>query len=127
MDDYTADDVSRALKPVESLIGKSEKAQRRLAPGTWQHTMLGDNLRALRIAHALMSERVDGAHAPSEAELSDALGAFDSMIARARDAKTKFAPGTPQHSLQRNRLEALRLARALTENAARDLERHGHT
>jgi hypothetical protein len=36
--------------PIASLIAKSEKARQKLASGTWQHTMLGENLDALRIA-----------------------------------------------------------------------------
>jgi hypothetical protein len=52
-----SDEAPRALGPITSLISKSAKAQRKLTPGTWQHTMLRDNLRALRLAVALMTGR----------------------------------------------------------------------
>lgn len=51
---YTTEELREALRPIASLISKSEKAQRKLEPGTWQHTMLRDNLKALRIAEALI-------------------------------------------------------------------------
>lgn len=95
---------------MESLILKSEKAQRGVAPGTWQHAMLRDNLKALRIASALMGERMDKADGPSRDELLEAVGALASMAAKAEKARRKFLRGTPQHTLQRNRLLALRKA-----------------
>lgn len=110
MHDYTQDDLQEARRPLASLISKSEKAQQKLAPGTWQHTMLRDNLEALHIASALMNEET-GTFRPDE--LHEALGAFSSMIGRTENAQTMFAPGTSQHTLQRNRLKALRIAEAL--------------
>jgi hypothetical protein len=50
---YTADELQEALRPIASLISKSEKAQQKVPPGTWQHRMLEDNLKALRHAAIL--------------------------------------------------------------------------
>ncbi|MEA5074795.1 MAG: hypothetical protein VB139_00420 [Coriobacteriia bacterium] len=111
MDDYTADEVSEARAPIASLLSKSEKAQQKLAPGSWQHTMLEGNIRALRIASPLIGEEVPAAADPAREELDSAVHALDSMIERVANTQTKFAPGTSQHSLQRNRLKALRIAR----------------
>ena len=36
MDGYTQEDLKNALAPINSLIRKSEKAQTKLAEGTWQ-------------------------------------------------------------------------------------------
>lgn len=114
MDDYTSDELQEALRPIASLTSKSQKAQQRLAPGTWQHSMLEDNLKALRIATGLMTDdSVKNDVGPDE--LRDALRALESMIDRSEKAMSQFAPGTSQHSLQRNRLKALRIAAALTE------------
>jgi hypothetical protein len=113
VDEYTADELREALRPIASLISKSEKAQQKLAPGTWQHTMLRDNLRALYIASALMNE-ADDTHVATREELREALDALASMISRTECTQTKFSPGTSQHTLQRNRLNALRIAEALT-------------
>ncbi len=118
------DEVEAVLKPLASLISKSEKAQTKLAPGTWQHAMLEDNLKALRVGHALVS--ADGECLPSfpPAQLEDALTALASMIERTENTRATFAPGTSQHTLQRNRLHALRTAQEATRAALeRETER----
>lgn len=112
---YTSDDLHEALRPVASLISKSEKAQSKLAPGTWQHAMLRDNLKALRQAYALMNDEPEAAADFSRDDLRDALRAVASMIDRTEKAGAKFSPGTSHHTLQRNRLKALRVAQALLE------------
>jgi hypothetical protein len=115
MDDYTTDELEEALRPIASLISKSKKAQERLVPGTWQHTMLEDNLKALHIAFALMNKEANGADNFTRDDLHQAVRAFASMISKTEKAQAKFSPGTSQHSLLRNRLKALRMAKARTE------------
>lgn len=112
VDNYTPDDLQEALRPLASLISKSEKAQQKLAPGTWQHTMLRENLKALHIASALMKKKPDNKNSFTQDDLQDALRAMASLISKTRKAQVKFTPGTPQHTLQRNRLKALRTAEA---------------
>ena len=114
-DGHTPGDLHDALAPIASLISKSEKSQQKLAPGTWQHAMLRDNLKALRIASALMGEEADDSGGPTRDDLHEALGALASMIGRTEKAGAKFSPGTSQHSLQRNRLKALRIAQSLVQ------------
>ena len=105
---------NHALRPIASLISKSEKAQQKLAAGTWQHTMLRDNLKALHIASALMN-RPTGRF-PRD-DLQEALRALASMIRKTGSARAKFPHGTSQHTLQRNRLKALRMAAVLMKAA----------
>ncbi len=112
MDDYSAEEVHEALRPIASLISKSEKAQQKLAPGTWQHTMLRDNIEALRVALTLMDGASGGPDGPTSDDLEEALHALGSLIERVESTQSKFSPGTSQHSLQRNRLKALRIAQA---------------
>lgn len=50
---FTTKDLQNAQAPIASLISKSEKAQTKLTPGTWQHAMLAQNLKALYIATPL--------------------------------------------------------------------------
>ena len=102
------DDLSEAMRPMVSLISKSEKAQQKLAPGSWQHTMLRDNLRALRLAHGLMSGDTVGSVRLAPDDVRDALRALGDMISRTRKALATFKAGTSQHTLLRNRLKALR-------------------
>jgi hypothetical protein len=113
VDNYTTNELQEVLRPIASLISKSEKAQQKLAPGTWQHTMLGDNLRALHIASALMNKETRDTNSFRRDDLQEALQAFASMISKAEKAQAKFTPGTSQHTLQRNRLRAMRAAEAL--------------
>jgi uncharacterized protein (DUF3084 family) len=103
MDDFTTEDVQEALRPLASLISKSEKAQQKLAPGTWQHTMLRDNLKALHHAYALMNEGSDSDDFTRD-DLQEVARALASMIGKTEKAQAMFAPGTSQHTLQRNRL-----------------------
>ena len=56
IDYYTKEDLGKALAPIASLISKSEKAQKKLAKGTWQHTMLSNNLKALYIASPFLTK-----------------------------------------------------------------------
>ena len=114
MDNYTTDEWREVLRPLASLISKSEKAQRKLALGTWQHAMLRDNLKALRHAFARMSGQASKAGDFTRDDLREALRALASMIGRSEKAQAKFPPGTSHHTLQRNRLRVLRLAEALT-------------
>lgn len=112
---FTAADVQAARRPIASLIGKSAKAQQKLAPATWQFKMLQDNLRALRLAEALLDGRTDAATGFAPDDWPAALRALAAMIAKTEPALAKFRPGTAQHSLSRNRLQALRTATALVE------------
>ena len=105
-------DLQEALRPIASLIGKSEKARRKLAPGSWQRRMLRDNLRALRIASALMSKNAGKAGVFAKDDLREALRALASMAGKTEKAQAAFPPGTSPHTLQRNRLKALRMAEA---------------
>lgn len=109
----TTDELQEALRPIASLISKSEKAQQQLVPGTWQYTMLRENLKALRLASALMNKETNDADSFTQDDLQEALPAFASMISKTEKAQAKFSPGTSQHTLQRNRLKALRIAEAL--------------
>jgi pyruvate,water dikinase len=114
--EYTTDELQEALRPIASLISKSEKAQQKLVPGTWQYTTLRDNLKALHHASALMNKETNDTDDFTRDDLQETLRAFASMISKTENAQAKFSPGTPQHTLQRNRLKALRIGRKIVEN-----------
>jgi hypothetical protein len=113
IDNFTKEDLQEALRPIASLISKSEKAQQKLASGTWQHSMLRDNLKALHVAYALMNKEADETNSFTRDDLQEALRAFASMISKTEKSQVKFSPGTSQYTLARNRLKALRIASAL--------------
>ena len=111
-------EIASALAPILSLISKSEKAQQKVAPGTWQHSMLGANLKALHIACALMNVDQGDAVQFAPDELRAAMQRLASMIEKTEQAQTRFAAGTSQHSLLKNRLSALRTAETHVSEAA---------
>jgi hypothetical protein len=114
--DFTREELREALRPIASLISKSEKARTMLTPGQWQHPMLSNNLNGLRFASALMGEEPGDVNDCAPNDLKEALRALESMINRTENAMIKFAQGTSQHTLQKNRLRALRIAEALIMN-----------
>lgn len=116
MDNLSPEALKLARVPIASLISKSEKAQQKLTPGTWQHRMLQENLDALRVASGLM-DSTDAVAKVSSGDLEKSLRVLPSIIQKTEKTETKFAPGTSQHSLQRNRLSALRAAEALIKAA----------
>jgi hypothetical protein len=97
-DNFTKEDLQEALRPIASLISKSEKAQQKLASGTWQHSMLQDNLKALHVAYALMNQETDDTSNFTPDDLQEALRAFASMISKTEKAQVRFSPGTSQHT-----------------------------
>ncbi|WP_144675508.1 hypothetical protein [Desulfitobacterium sp. LBE] len=56
MDDFTRADMEEALRAIASMINRTEKAQEKFAQGTWQHTMLSNNLKALHIALPMLTK-----------------------------------------------------------------------
>ncbi len=104
------------LRPITSLIGKSEKAIQKLAAGTWQHTMLQGNIDALRLAADLLNGEKGGVCGRDQKELREALHSLSAMIVKTEKAQMKFSPGTPHHTLLKNRLDALRSSERLITN-----------
>ena len=115
MDKSLADELHGVPLPIVSLINKSEKAQKKLPPGTWQHTMLQNNIDALKIASALIAKNTGATNKLARRDLKEALDALTAMIDKEEKARSKFSRGTPQHTLQENRLKALRIAEAFTK------------
>ena len=104
----THSDRDALLRPLLSLAAKSEKALPKLSPGGWQHTMLSQNLHALRLAVRLLDgERLETMTGIDRDDVLAAQDAFAKMIGKTEQALSKFTPGTSQHTLLQNRLEAL--------------------
>jgi hypothetical protein len=104
------------LAALQSLLSKSEKAITKLRDGAWQHTMLTNNINALRIALALMDDE-SADFTPDE--LGAALTALADMTGRTEKSRSKFSVGTSQHTLQDNRLMALRAAKSAIKRNVR--------
>lgn len=60
MPDYTKEELTEALRAVNSIIHKCEKAQEKFAEGDRHHTLLRNRLKAMYISKALITERLSG-------------------------------------------------------------------
>lgn len=59
MADFSKEELGEARRAIESTIGKCEKVQPKLKPGTPQHTLLVRRLKALRISLALIDRALE--------------------------------------------------------------------
>jgi hypothetical protein len=59
-EDFTKEDLEEALRAITSMTSKIEKAQAHFNPGTSQHTLAKNRLKALRLAAAFMTESLEG-------------------------------------------------------------------
>jgi hypothetical protein len=58
LQDWTKEELTEGIKAMESLIGKCEKAEDKIVFGTSQWTTLSRRLKAFRMAHSLLSEKL---------------------------------------------------------------------
>lgn len=111
------DPLDKVLSPLESLRSKSEKAQRRVAAGTWQHSMLQENLKALHIAISLIKRESDERGSWEAGDFEQARKGLASMIDRSKKAQAKLALGSASHTLLQNRIKALETAARFIQDA----------
>lgn len=58
MDEYTVEELTEALKAVNSIIGKCEKAQEKFPEGNSHHTLLKNRLKAMYISKSLITDEI---------------------------------------------------------------------
>lgn len=119
MDDFTEKDMQDALKTIASMIERSEKAQGKFAPGTSQHTLQKNRIKALCIVASLikneLAEPVPERY--TKKDMEDALAPLASLISKSEKAQKKLAGGTWQRAMLQNNLRALYIASPLLANA----------
>jgi hypothetical protein len=118
-DSNTKDDLDAAFRAIASIIGKTEKAGARFAPGTSQHTLQKNRLLALKIAASLVSRELsktrDETHPTTDFE--KARAPLASLISKSEKSRQKLAPGTWQYAMLNDNLKALDLASQLLNKA----------
>ena len=57
--EYNQEELKEALRAIESLLGKCEKAQGKLAHGTSQWTLLKNRIRALEVSLELIRREIE--------------------------------------------------------------------
>ncbi len=58
---YSKVDLTEALRAIDSIIHKCEKAQEKFPEGTSHHTLLRNRLKAMYISKALIEQALTGA------------------------------------------------------------------
>jgi len=110
---FTADELAEARRALLSLRNKNDKAAGKLKEDTWQNRLTTAVVKAADVALGLIggSDSVlleKSSLDESHAALTDALRRAESVIG-------KFTVGTSYHTLQKNRIAALKVALALIE------------
>lgn len=59
MNEYTKEEMTKALKEVSSTISKCEKMQPKFAVGTSQHTLLKNRIKAMYISKSLITDEIN--------------------------------------------------------------------
>lgn len=119
MDACATKELEDALSALASMIGRSEQAQAKFSPGTPQHTLQQNRIRALRIAAALVCAQLPGNNAAAftQDELEKAAAPLASLISKSEKAREKLQSGTWQHTMLTNNLSALHMASPLLAQA----------
>lgn len=113
-------EMEAALKAIDSMIARGEKAQAKFAPGTAQHTLQRNRLHALSIASALMARELAGDEGAANIPMDDlerAAAPIASLISKSEKALQKLAQGTWQHAMLAENLKALHMASPLLDKA----------
>lgn len=103
-------DRQAALALVVATLGRCRSIWPKFAPGSSQHSLLKNRIRALEIAAGLLSD--EGADASDE-ELCAALLPLDSIYRKCDKARSKYAPDTAAYRRYDSILHAMKLSCAL--------------
>jgi len=112
MTDYNSNSLELARKAIEDMLDRSVKAQAKFRPGTSQHSLQVNRIKALSISLALLStETAKTIHTRySSQELVFAIAPLTSLIHKSEKAQTNLKPNTWQYSMLSSNLKALYLA-----------------
>lgn len=69
MENYTTEELAEALRAINSIIHKCEKAQEKFPEGNSQHTLLRNRLKAMYISKTLISEALSKMEPAAEPQI----------------------------------------------------------
>lgn len=107
-----------ALAVVDSSIRRCQQVQPKFAPGSSQHSLLRNRLRALSAAKALLLGETPEGY--TEADLKAALPPLASIRRKCSKAQEKHPPGSPFFTRFERTIRAMEVAEALVKE---ELER----
>ena len=122
MDNYTDEELSKALREVSSTISKCEKMQGKFTEGTAQYSLLRNRIKAMVISKRLIESELshkeqmtDDLGQYTKTELTEALRPVVSVISKCEKAQGKFGEGVPHHRRLENLIKAMEIAKTLIE------------
>lgn len=115
MDDFTKNDMEEALRTINSMIGRAEKAQKKFTQGTSHYTLQKNRIKALYIASSLITKELTGndVRELTEKDLEEALKPIVSLISKSEKAQKKV----PHSKMLRGNLKSLYIASPLITKA----------
>jgi len=112
MDDLEKKDMREALKAIDSMIGSGEKPREKFSPGTSQHSLQANRIKALRIASFLIERELEQSGERLEftkEDLEKALAPINSLIRKSEKAQKNLAPDAWQYNMLDGNLRFLPL------------------
>jgi hypothetical protein len=122
MSDFSSEELKEAYRAILSLRNKSQKAAGKLKEGTWQKDLTTRIVSASDVALSLISGGVTTVY--GQETLAESLATMKDTLRRAEEVIGKFLVGTSQHTIQKNRIAALKVALALIE---KEQSHHHHS
>lgn len=113
MENLTSGELREAHRAILSLRNKSEKASGKFKEGSWQKKQMDSYVKAADTALQLIDG--DTAIGFEWEALHEADKSLEDALRRAEEVIGKFAAGSSQHTLQKNRIAALKIALRLIE------------
>jgi hypothetical protein len=116
MDNFSREDLEKAITTIASMISRSEKAQKKLKEGTPQASLTRNRIKALSIASSLITKELDANYTIDNLTKEDfekALRPVTSTIGKCEKVQEKLREGTSQATLTRNMLKALYISSSL--------------
>lgn len=112
MENFTSEELEKALKIISSVISRCEKMQPKFEDGTSQHTLLKNRIKAMFIARSLINGE-DVIDKYSGEELKKALPPIASINAKCKKAQLKFEKGTTRYNYFENMISAMDISSVL--------------
>ena len=116
MNNYQQEDIEKALKIINSIIPRCEKAQLKFKEGTSQFSLLQNRIKALKISKCLL-ENNDDINLYSHSELEKSLPPINSIIHKTETARNKFEIGSTPYKRLTPTIEAMYISKHYIENS----------
>lgn len=122
MDNYTSEELTKALHAVTSIIARCEKMQGKFLEGTSQYTLLRNRIKAMYISKSLLADelaqKLDSGNRQficnyTKEELTQALLPISSIISKCEKAQGKYAEVTPQYKRFKNIIDPMYISKSL--------------